>query len=132
MTLHNTGKVGYKIQRRRNELNMSLSELARRSGISRGHLHAIESGESSLTEEKLQSVANALGLLVSQLIGEIGDLSELPMDIPDSLREFADQDNLTSADVMMLSRINYRGKKPQTLNEWRVLFTVIRGTLDKD
>lgn len=128
--------LGMRVRQLRKERNMSLSELARRSGISRGYLHLIEKGESSPTEEKLAAIARTLGVFVSELIGEIvsyKDLPEdLPVDIPNGLREFAEDEGLTSSEVYMLNQINYRGNRPTSANEWRALYYAIKGALSKD
>ena len=47
--------------------------------------------------------------------------------IPDSLRQFAAEAGLESAEVRMLAQIEYRGKKPQTKEEWRAIYSVIKG-----
>jgi len=123
------GQLGRKIKTLRDVRGMPLSELARRSGVSRGYLHLIEKGESSPTEEKLAAIAEALGVIISDLTGELDDL---PFEVPASLREFAEANNIPSADVVMLNKINYRGKRPQNAAEWQALYLVIKGVLDKD
>lgn len=126
----NTINIGGNIRRFRHQRGLSLSELSRQSEISRGHLHSVESGDSELTQDKLVRLAHVLGVLVSELTGEI----EIPpFDVPESLRLFAEKANLSPDDIVMLSRINYRGKRPDTEHEWKMLYTVIKGTLeDKD
>jgi len=56
--------LGKRMKARREELNMSLSELARRTGISRSYLNMIEGDESSPTLEKVELIALELGLTV--------------------------------------------------------------------
>jgi transcriptional regulator with XRE-family HTH domain len=124
-------KTGARIRRLREEQGLSISELARLSGVSRGYLHLIEKGENNPTQEKLAAIANALNVMVAELIGEIEGDSVL-VDIPDSLRRFAETNNLLPADVIMLSKINYRGKHPDSVQEWKILYSVIKGTLDKE
>lgn len=126
-----TQHIGGRIRQLREKANMSLTDLSRESGISRGYLHLIEKGDSNPTQDKLVAIANALGILVSELIGEIRGLEDL-QDIPDSLRQFAEEKGLPHKDVVMLSQINYRGQKPQTKEEWRLLYNVIKGVLDKE
>lgn len=123
--------IGNKIRQIREEKEIPLSELARQTGISRGYLHLIEKGESRLTQEKLSEIANALGVLVAELVGEIDTYEDIP-NIPDSLKKFADDYNLEPSDVIMLSKINYRGRQPKNFTEWHILYTVIKGTLSED
>jgi transcriptional regulator with XRE-family HTH domain len=119
--------IGAKIRELRQKRGLSLSELAERAHISRSYLHQLESGESSPTEEKIRALATALGVLVSELMGEKDEAM-----IPQSLEEFATRDNIPSADVRMLAALNYRGKQPTTVEQWRTLYRIIRATLDTE
>ncbi len=55
---------------RRDEQAISLSELARRSGIAKGTLSQLESGAGNPTLETVFSLSNALGVPVSSLLNE--------------------------------------------------------------
>ncbi|MBN1430617.1 MAG: helix-turn-helix transcriptional regulator [Anaerolineae bacterium] len=122
-------QLGARIRSAREMRHISLAALARETGISRAYLYLIEKGESSPTQEKVAAIAKSLGVLVSELTGEIRDYDDLPFAIPDTLREFAEADGLTSEEVRMLSQIKYRGRQPQTEAQWRALFYAIRGAL---
>ena len=58
------------LRARREEQGISLSELARRSGIAKGTLSQLESGTGNPTIETVFSLSNALGLPVSALLSE--------------------------------------------------------------
>lgn len=120
---------GARIRRLREKNGWSLSELANRANISRSYLAQVESGKSAPTEEKIIQLANALGARPSELLGE--QPSEPPA-IPPSLNEFAKQANLGTADIYMLAQIEYRGKKPKTVEEWRAIYSIIKGMLDNE
>ena len=45
--------------------------------------------------------------------------------VPDSLREFADEEGLPQADLRMLASIQFRGEQPQTKERWRYIYTAI-------
>jgi XRE family transcriptional regulator of biofilm formation len=121
--------VGERLRQRRTEKNLSLAELARRAELSKGYLHAIESGDTqNPSAEILFRIANELGTTIADLLGE--EEVERPMlDIPDSLREFALQEQLTQADIEMLAGIQYRGKRPETVGDWSFIFESIKRTL---
>lgn len=123
-------QVGSRIKQLREAAGLTLTDLAKHAGVSRGYLYLVEKGESNPTSEKLAAIADALDVLVSEIFGDLSD--ELPLDIPESLQEFAEQNNLSDADVRMLRSINYRGKHPQTAIEWGILYTVIKNTLDRE
>jgi transcriptional regulator with XRE-family HTH domain len=125
----NVSKVdfGARVRQLREEKEWSLTELASRAGISRSYLSQIEAGESMPTQSKILQLANAFGALPSELLGEEPDLE----DIAPSLREFAKIAGLGSAEVQMLARIEYRGKRPNSLAEWKAIYAVIKGILEE-
>ena len=89
---------------RRDEQGISLSELARRSGIAKGTLSQLESGAGNPTIETVFSLSNALGVPVSSLLNE-PPASELV-----HVRS-ADLDVLTgdAVDLRMLRRLEHPG-----------------------
>jgi len=60
---------GQRISSYRKIRGYSLSELARRSGVSRSYLYLIESGGSIPTEEKLRALAKALDVSMLDILG---------------------------------------------------------------
>jgi transcriptional regulator with XRE-family HTH domain len=62
--------LGTNLRARRDEQGISLSELARRSGIAKGTLSQLESGAGNPTIETVFSLSNALGVPVSALLTE--------------------------------------------------------------
>jgi len=53
-------KVRFHVEKYRIEKSLSLSELARRSGVAKSHLHGIEAGERMPTVEVICKIATAL------------------------------------------------------------------------
>lgn len=119
--------IGPRVRRLREARGWSLTELSSRAGISRSYLTQIEHGESIPTQDKIIKLAEALGALPSELLGE----DTRHMDIPQSLREFAEQANLGSAEIQMLSQIEYRGNRPNTVKEWKAIYSLIKGILEE-
>ena len=62
--------LGVNLRSRRDEQGISLSELARRSGIAKGRLSQLESGAGNPTIETVFGRSNALGVPVSSLLNE--------------------------------------------------------------
>lgn len=118
--------IGENIRSLREGRGMSLSELARRSHISRGYLHLIEKEDGNPTQEKLIAIAKALEVSVSQIIGEKPERSVSSVTIPESLLKFAESERLNEDEVQMLSQINYRGKHPDSPREWEILYSLIK------
>lgn len=119
--------MGQLIRQTRQTRGWSLANLAERAGISRSYLHQIEQGASTPTEEKIVKLAEALGVLPSELFGE----NHREVDIPQSLQTFAQESGLGSAEIQMLARIEYRGQRPSTVDEWKAIYAIIKGMLEK-
>ncbi|MGH3738424.1 MAG: helix-turn-helix domain-containing protein [Micromonosporaceae bacterium] len=85
----------------RDQRSLSLSEVARRSGIAKGTLSALESGTGNPTIETVFSLSNALQVPVSSLLDE-----QAPSGVV--LVRAADRDVLSSnaVDLRMLRRLN--------------------------
>lgn len=61
-------KMGFKIKERREDLGISQEELAKRSGVSRGTISALENNTARATTTKtLLSLASALETTVDQI-----------------------------------------------------------------
>lgn len=60
--------MGYKIREVRESLNMTQDELAKKSGVSRGTIAALESNHAGATTTKtLSKIAKALGVPISDI-----------------------------------------------------------------
>jgi transcriptional regulator with XRE-family HTH domain len=121
--------IGQNIRRFREEANLSLSELAERASVSKGYLSALENEDAETRRrpsgQSLYKIAEALGVTVADLLGEHTHLDE-PVEVPGSLREFAEQEGLPESDVMMLARIEFRGEQPRTAKAWGFLYDAIK------
>lgn len=126
--------VGANIRAYREEVGMSLNQLAERSGISKGYLSALENeehGDRRPSGETLYSIAEALGVTMSDLMGR-RLLTEGTTDIPPSLKEFAEEAGLPQRDIAMLAAIEFRGERPKTRERWSYIYNAIRTSADLD
>ncbi|SFU47450.1 helix-turn-helix domain-containing protein [Alicyclobacillus macrosporangiidus] len=62
--------LGTRLQALRRQSNLSVRALAERAGVSVSYVYAIEAGLRGHNLVKLQRIANALGVPLSQLWGE--------------------------------------------------------------
>ncbi len=114
---------GQKVRARRLEEGWSQEELARRTDISRNYLSQIERGAATnLSWQIVERLVTELGLRTSDVFEEQWNHSNLPP----GLAEFARRANLPAGDVEMLARIQYRGKQPNTPEEWELLYDAIK------
>jgi transcriptional regulator with XRE-family HTH domain len=127
-------QLGDRVRRYREQKGLTLTELATSAGVSKGYLSSIENDpdDKRPSAQTLYAVANALGVAMSDLLGE-KLIVEQSYDVPESLREFADEAKLPSADIEMLASIQFRGERPKTPGRWRHIYDAIRmsRTLDR-
>lgn len=123
-------KIGQRIQRLREESDLSLSQLADRSTVSKGYLWKLEKGatESRPSAETLYKIARALGTSMSALIGK-SVLVDEPKNIPPSLEKFAEQEELRPREKAMLAQISFRGRQPERSEDWAFLWDAIKRSM---
>lgn len=118
---------GAEIRRRREEQGLSLTDLARMSGVSKGYLSQIEHGVATRpSAQTMFKLARALGTSIGELVGEAEAGANREVEVPASLSEFARQEHLPEEDLQMLARIRYRGRVPRTVDDWRFIYESIR------
>ncbi|HXF00094.1 MAG TPA: helix-turn-helix transcriptional regulator [Solirubrobacterales bacterium] len=120
-------RIGQRIQELREESGLSVSQLAKDSGISKSYVWKLERGESESrpSGDTLYKIARALGTSMSELIGR-SVLVDSPIEIPRSLTKFAKDENLRDRDVAMLTQVNFRGKQPETPEDWAFVWHAIK------
>ena len=122
-------RLGQRIRNRRHAQKLSLSELARLSGVSKGYLSQIERSMTARpSADTVFGISDALGISIDELYegqrttGPGTDSDELPP----SLLEFVEESDLPPADIEMLNAIRFRGAQPEDKEDWRFLYESIR------
>jgi len=113
----------------RSARGISLTLLAKLTGLSASYLHQLEQGEIRRPgPEKLDRVLLAL----SQDNGRRSANANVFV-VPKGLQDLAIErgSQLTPADVQMLARIQVRGKQPVTRDDWRVLWQLLCYLVDR-
>lgn len=119
--------LGAEIRRRREEQGLSLSDLARMAGVSKGYLSQIEHEQARRPSAQTTfKIARALGTSIGELLGEAEGRAKAEAEIPESLQEFASQVRLPEEELRMLAGIRYRGRVPRTADDWRFIYESIR------
>ncbi|WP_346279972.1 helix-turn-helix transcriptional regulator [Pseudonocardia sp.] len=115
------------MQERRLEAGLSLNALAEKAEVSKSYLWRLEKGDGPArpSGRTLYRIAAALGTTMSDLMGR-SLLVDVPQDVPDSLRTFAEEQGLTDADVSMLSAVNFRGSQPRERDDWMLVWQAIK------
>ena len=114
------------IRKHRQNEGLSLTELARLSRVSKGYLSHLENDLHGPrpSADVLYRIATALGTSVHELLGKQAD-NNLD-DLPAELRAFASDENLPEEEIALLARIEYRGRRPRTVADWRFLYEAIK------
>lgn len=125
--------LGSRVRALRRRQKLSLADLARLSGVSKGYLSQVER---SLTVRPsaatIFAIAEALGTTVSELFEGKAPGADRPSDggqVPASLQEFALEAGLPPTDIDMLAGIRYRGVQPRDKEDWRYLYESIRRSI---
>ncbi len=124
--------IGQRIKQRREELHISLNQLSGKSGVAKGWLWELENEKRDKdvrpSADTVFKIAEALGTSAADLLGKKIQ-QNTTRDIPDVLKLFAQEYDLTDADVEMLAHIEFRGEKPETKDDWRYIYESIRRTI---
>jgi transcriptional regulator with XRE-family HTH domain len=119
-------QIADRIKKRRKEAGLSLGQLAEDADVSKSYLWRLESGSGQVrpSGKTLYRIAGALGTTMSDLLGrEV--LVDDPEDFPPSLVKFAGQNHLTMREQKMLAQIEFRGRHPETVEDWEFLWNAI-------
>lgn len=115
---------------------MTLTELADGCGLSKGYLSTIEADAgANPTLDVLTKIATALDVTVGELVGQPKRQARMALDMPDEQlsapllelvkeRRAANQP-LDPHTVRWLAHAKFRGKKPATKDQFKLLLTVV-------
>jgi transcriptional regulator with XRE-family HTH domain len=132
MTSEERITLGARIRDLREQRGMTLGDLERACGVSKGYLSQLERGDASNpTIIAVGKIAHGLGVSVPELLGE-SPAEELTYDrLPAGFQAFLDDSaargaDLGDEDVKMLLGIRYRGRQPRTAQDWGLLYDLIK------
>ena len=120
------------IRKHRLAKGLSMAELARRSKISKAYLGQIEKGVNGAhpSADVLYRIAFALGVSAGELLEKkIEDIDAEITEIPEELRKFALEEQLSDEEIKLLARIELQGHRPLTVKDWSYLYESIKRSL---
>lgn len=128
------------IKRLRLQKQLSLPDLATITDLSKGYVYQLESGEmANPSLDKLLKISRALDCTIADLVGEPRAVARADVDLemPEGLLEFAKRKKregapLEDAELRTLARVEYRGKRPETENDWAYVHEFLKRTLGDD
>jgi transcriptional regulator with XRE-family HTH domain len=129
-------RVGDRIRREREKAGLSLAQLSDAAGLSKAYLQKVETAGTNPSLGVLGQIADALDVTVADLVGgSVVRFDPGEVEVPTSLRAFADEADLTSAEVRTLASIRWRkGDEPRTPERWRYIYDSLRlsRSMDRD
>jgi transcriptional regulator with XRE-family HTH domain len=124
--------LGARLRELRKRNDLTLGDLERASGVSKGYLSQLEGGGAKNPGiDAVTKIARALGVPISELLGESPAEGQSQDRLPAGLKGFLDEAaaqgaEVTDEDVKMLLGIRYRGRQPRTAEDWKLLYDLIK------
>jgi XRE family transcriptional regulator, regulator of sulfur utilization len=128
-------KLHERLRELRSERGQRLKDVSEIAGISIPYLSDLERGRTNPSLETLQTLAAAYDLSVNDLLAPVefyGDASDsaLPKGLADLLADPVLGGHITPDWVSSLSRIELRGKRPQTKEDWYDIYRNLKRILE--
>jgi transcriptional regulator with XRE-family HTH domain len=125
--------LGQNIRYLRQGKNLSLADLAAKSGVSKTYISDLENGLGGRPNvQYLYKIALALETTIDTLI----NLSLKPAQrkaipgqkepLPPGLEEFSKQERLEPQQIEMLAGLNFRGNRPKDADAWKLIYDTIK------
>lgn len=127
--------IGERIRYIRNEREFTLDDLAKKAGISKSFLWAVENDKSDISGENLINITNALGASVEFILkGGRQELQNEPIEIPAELSEaaqilglsFRQTLTLLQAHQSLIARRSTKDEVEMTRDKWKMLWEGIK------
>jgi len=128
-----------KLHARLKEVRMShdltLKALAERTGLSVSYLSDIERGRTTPSLSTLEALATSLEMTVIDFLTGVDFAGEttsasLPPGLAELLEDEEYRSEITPEWVDMLSKIQLRGKRPHTKEDWLILYLQLKRILE--
>ena len=128
-------KLHERLRELRQERGQRLKDVSEIAGISIPYLSDLERGRTNPSLDTLQTLAAAYGITVHDLLlsvefyGEVSQQS-LPKGLAELIADPVLGQQMTPDCISSLSRIELRGKRPQTKEDWYDIFRNLKRILE--
>jgi XRE family transcriptional regulator, regulator of sulfur utilization len=129
-------RIKDKVRELRTARNYTLKNLAEVTGLSVSYLSDVERGRTNPSLKTVELLAQALKVSVNLLLTGV-DFEDEPSieDLPNGLRQLIDdkdyKDEMNTDWIELLSKIQMRGRRPESKREWLELYLHLRSILEK-
>lgn len=128
--------VGKRIRKLREDKRLTLEELSKRTGISKGFLSDAENGNRNMSSQNLLKIANALNASLDYLLrgADVAPPNPEPLTIPPELTEaareldlsFAQTEALLAAHRSVVARRANQERKAPTVEDWKAMYQTLK------
>ncbi len=116
-------KLGERLRELRQQQERTLLQLAQATSLSVSYLSDLERGRTNPSIDTLEKIATAYQMTLGDLVAGAEGWETSPQEgLPSGLQELVDGGELDVAAARDLSRVEFRGKRPQTADEWQLLY----------
>jgi transcriptional regulator with XRE-family HTH domain len=106
---------------------LTLLQLSQATGLSVSYLSDLERGRTTPSLETLEKLASVYDVPLGQLMASVdGRITAPEQELAPGLQKLLDEGVVDLPTARDLSRIELRGKRPQTADEWRELYFHLR------
>lgn len=135
MTEIDLKRLGENIRYLRQGKNLSLADLATKSGVSKTYISDLENGLGGRPNvQYLYKIALALETTIDSLISlslkpahrKAANPAPAKEPLPPGLEEFARQERLEPQQIDMLAKLNFRGNRPRDAAAWKLIYDTIK------
>ncbi len=120
-------RLGERLRELRQGLEYTLLQLSQATSLSVSYLSDIERGRTTPSLDTLEKIATFYTMPIGQLMAGVDGWTSIPIhDVAPGLEELIEHNEIDLATAQDLSRIELRGKRPQTPDEWRELYFHLR------
>lgn len=126
--------IGQRIRERRKEQGLTLKQLAEKTDLTVTYLSDVERDRTRPSLKTLGRVAEGLGIGTTDLMAGADDLGDKTDEaLPVGLREAREDEtwgkHIDDDWVRTLQRLDYRGRRPQSKEDWLEVFINLRRVL---
>jgi transcriptional regulator with XRE-family HTH domain len=116
-------KLGERLREIRQQRGLTLLQLSEQAALSVSYLSDLERGRTNPSIETLERIANSYKMLIGELVaGADGWQMNPQQGLAPGLQELLEKHMIDLAAAQDMSRIELRGKRPQTADEWQELY----------